>query len=1210
MPSSTSGGSRSCTSSRSAVATSTRVRATETADPRYLPAASLSAAHAERSTACRRLRYADVPDRANVATDAVLASDTLAASVRRTAVSVGLVRRRVGERSRGWPTAGPGRAAGPAPIERSRADWLATARRTSRSGLARVVRGWRRRVAAGWARRWVRDRNAPCRRPGRHARTAAGRRTRGRGTPAAARAGAGTLRRAAHRRRARRPSEPGRRRRRHCSTAGRPSRSSPATARRPPAASTTPSCARSRSGCATCASWRSAGPSYWSPIRAQGKLDAALETRIRAADSKARLEDVYLPYKPKRRTKAMIARENGLEPLADALLADPTLDPDRHGARPTSPRTSRTPPRARRRPSDPGRAVRRGRRPRRRPAGADVDAAAGWSRPSARARRPRARSSPTTSTSPSRSRGSRRTGSWRSFRGEKEEVLDVTLDPGRRRTRTSPVTRLRAHHRRRGRHPRRGPRRRRMAGRAWCAGRGAPGSCCSLQARPPACGCAPSPRRRAIAVFAANLRDLLLAAPAGTRATMGLDPGLRTGVKVAVVDATGKVVATDTIYPHEPRRDWDGRAGDADPARHRARRRAGRDRQRHRVAGDGQAGRRARRRPPRAQADEGDGQRGRRVGVLGVGLRLGRAARPGRLAARRRVHRAPAAGPARRAGQDRPEVDRRRAVPARPARVVAVALAGRRGRGRGERRRRRRQHRLGAAAAPRLGDHRGAGGPDRRAPRRPRPVPHPDRADATCPGWARRRSSSARASCASAAATTRSTSPACTRRPTRWCAGSSRRRAATSRPCSATRRSCGRSSRSSSSTTASGCRPSPTSSPSWRSPAATRARSSAPRPSPRACTRSPTCGRAWCWRAWSPTSRRSARSSTSACTRTGSCTSRRCRTTFVNDPRDVVKSGEVVRVKVLEVDEARKRISLTLRLDDEPGAAAKPDRAGPAASATDRAGPRAGRDDRAGPARDATDRARTRAGVGRVAAGRAPTAARAARGSPAAVPTAAGHRARGQQRDGRRAAPSRVRRRGQEGLTGGSAGAADPDRALRRRGVHHPPALHDLHLALRDEAARRHPGGLHQPRQPSGSTCRAASDGQIVAVRARAASRSRIAASRSPSEAVEPAPPAPGAAVAHLLPVPGPGLAPGDAPTAHRARLLVHARIVALRLRSRAAAVAGHAVRDPRESCAAVLRAAMTRRSRRSAPDAWIVERRSCAAGPFRRRVRPVWCVT
>ncbi|MGC8160040.1 hypothetical protein ACP3WZ_26300, partial [Salmonella enterica] len=62
----------------------------------------------------------------------------------------------------------------------------------------------------------------------------------------------------------------------------------------------------------------------------------------------------------------------------------------------------------------------------------------------------------------------------------------------------------------------------------------------------------------AINVFARNLKDLLLAAPAGPRSTMGLDPGLRTGVKVAIVDATGKVVATDTIYPHQPRNDWNG----------------------------------------------------------------------------------------------------------------------------------------------------------------------------------------------------------------------------------------------------------------------------------------------------------------------------------------------------------------------------------------------------------------------------------------------------------------------------------------------------------------------------------------------------------------------------------------------------------------------------------------------------------------------------
>ena len=62
----------------------------------------------------------------------------------------------------------------------------------------------------------------------------------------------------------------------------------------------------------------------------------------------------------------------------------------------------------------------------------------------------------------------------------------------------------------------------------------------------------------AIKVFADNLRDLLLAAPAGPRVVMGLDPGIRTGVKVAVVDATGKLVETATVYPHEPRKDWDG----------------------------------------------------------------------------------------------------------------------------------------------------------------------------------------------------------------------------------------------------------------------------------------------------------------------------------------------------------------------------------------------------------------------------------------------------------------------------------------------------------------------------------------------------------------------------------------------------------------------------------------------------------------------------
>ena len=106
----------------------------------------------------------------------------------------------------------------------------------------------------------------------------------------------------------------------------------------------------------------------------------------------------------------------------------------------------------------------------------------------------------------------------------------------------------------------------------------------------------------AVAVFAANLRDLLLAAPAGTRPTMGLDPGFRTGVKVAVVDGTGKAVATETIYPHEPAQRQVGRgAGDsAGPAGRGAPGRADRDRQRHRLAGDRPAGRRPDRRRTRS----------------------------------------------------------------------------------------------------------------------------------------------------------------------------------------------------------------------------------------------------------------------------------------------------------------------------------------------------------------------------------------------------------------------------------------------------------------------------------------------------------------------------------------------------------------------------------------------------------------------------------
>jgi len=135
------------------------------------------------------------------------------------------------------------------------------------------------------------------------------------------------------------------------------------------------------------------------------------------------------------------------------------------------------------------------------------------------------------------------------FRGEKEEVLDVSVDPGAPADYEAAVA-ARFGIALDGRRP----------GDVWLAEtvRWAWKTRISVHL-----GLDVRSRLRqqaedeAVRVFAANLRDLLLAAPAGARPTLGLDPGLRTGVKVAVVDGTGKVLATDTIYPHEPRRQWD-----------------------------------------------------------------------------------------------------------------------------------------------------------------------------------------------------------------------------------------------------------------------------------------------------------------------------------------------------------------------------------------------------------------------------------------------------------------------------------------------------------------------------------------------------------------------------------------------------------------------------------------------------------------------------
>ena len=290
-------------------------------------------------------------------------------------------------------------------------------------------------------------------------------------------------------------------------------------------------------------------------IRAQGRLDPALEARIRAAESKARLEDIYLPYKPKRRTRAQIAREAGLEPLADRVLADPGRRPERAAAAFVDPGKGVADAAAalegarailverfaeeadligelREQMWSRGRLVSRVREGKRAVGGKFADyfdvGEAFTSLPSHRV--------------------------LAMFRGEKEEVLELGLEPEGGRGPGSPPKYEAQVAQRFGISDRGRAADRWLLETVHVAWRSRIlvhlGSDLRQRLREAA-------EDEAVRVFAANLRDLLLAAPAGTRPTMGLDPGFRTGVKVAVVDATGGVVAVETIHPHEPRRRWD-----------------------------------------------------------------------------------------------------------------------------------------------------------------------------------------------------------------------------------------------------------------------------------------------------------------------------------------------------------------------------------------------------------------------------------------------------------------------------------------------------------------------------------------------------------------------------------------------------------------------------------------------------------------------------
>ncbi|HTH59268.1 MAG TPA: Tex family protein [Paraburkholderia sp.] len=292
-------------------------------------------------------------------------------------------------------------------------------------------------------------------------------------------------------------------------------------------------------------------------IDEQGKLTDELRTAIESADSKQVLEDLYLPYKPKRRTRAQIAREAGLEPLALALLANPLLDPQTEAAQYV----------------DADKGV------------ADTKAALDGARDilcekfgetaellgklrdylhnqgvvassvvegkegdEGEKFRDYYDYSETIKTVPSHR-------ALALFRGRNAGVLTVKLGLGEELDAQVP-------------HPGEAT----IARHFGIANQGRPADkwlsdvcrwCWRVKVQPHLenellTNLREQAETEAIRVFARNLKDLLLAAPAGPKAVIGLDPGLRTGVKVAVVDRTGKLLATDTIYPHEPRRDWDG----------------------------------------------------------------------------------------------------------------------------------------------------------------------------------------------------------------------------------------------------------------------------------------------------------------------------------------------------------------------------------------------------------------------------------------------------------------------------------------------------------------------------------------------------------------------------------------------------------------------------------------------------------------------------
>jgi len=288
-------------------------------------------------------------------------------------------------------------------------------------------------------------------------------------------------------------------------------------------------------------------------IDEQGKLTPALQQAVLGADTKTRLEDIYLPYKPKRRTKAQMAREAGIVPLTEAILADPTLAPERLAIDYLNEKAGFADTKA----------VLEGARQILMENWAEDAELSGevreWLWSSAQLK-----SSVITGkeqegakfsdyfdfSQPIKAIPSHR--ALALFRARNEGIVFLDLVVAEDETGRSWPERMIA--------KRFGLRDQGRAADAWLRDSVRMTWRVKLLTR---LDLELKTRLReaadaeAIKVFASNLHDLLLAAPAGPRVSLGLDPGLRTGVKVAVVDATGKVVATDTIYPHPPKKAWD-----------------------------------------------------------------------------------------------------------------------------------------------------------------------------------------------------------------------------------------------------------------------------------------------------------------------------------------------------------------------------------------------------------------------------------------------------------------------------------------------------------------------------------------------------------------------------------------------------------------------------------------------------------------------------